>query len=252
VGGYDGLMAETVHIHGDRGDLIPAYVARPLGGGPFPGMVVIHHMPGWDEPTKEITRKFAAHGYSAICPNLHHREAPGATAPDASAAVREAGGVPDARCIGDVDAALRYLRELPTASGKVGVIGYCSGGRQSYLVACTLAFDAAIDCYGGRVAPPPEERVEGDVAPVDLTANLGCPLLGIFGVEDTNPSPEQTAGIEAALRAHAKTYAFHTYEGAGHGFFAVDRPNYRPEAVNQAWPEIWDFLGEHLAARTAG
>ena len=75
----DSLLAETIQIHGHGGDLIPAYLARPLGAGPVPGVVVIHHMPGWDRSTKEITRTFAAYGYAAICPNLHHREAPGAS-----------------------------------------------------------------------------------------------------------------------------------------------------------------------------
>jgi carboxymethylenebutenolidase len=71
---YDGMMAESVHITGDGGDEIAAYLARPLGPGPYPGVVVIHHMPGWDEGTKEITRRFATRGYVAICPHLHYRD----------------------------------------------------------------------------------------------------------------------------------------------------------------------------------
>ena len=80
------MMAETISITGDGGDQIEAYLARPLGTGPYGGVVVIHHMPGYDEGTKEITRKFAAHGYLAVCPNLHYREAPGASPDDAAAA----------------------------------------------------------------------------------------------------------------------------------------------------------------------
>src|SRR5215831_9855328 len=73
------MMAETISITGHGGDQIEAYLARPLGPGPYGGVVVIHHMPGYDEGTKEITRKFAAHGYLALCPNLYTREAPGAS-----------------------------------------------------------------------------------------------------------------------------------------------------------------------------
>ncbi len=69
----DPLLAERGTIWGHAGDPIPAYLARPLGGGPYPGIVVIHHMPGWDEATWEIVRRFAAHGYVAISPHLHHR-----------------------------------------------------------------------------------------------------------------------------------------------------------------------------------
>src|SRR5205807_339886 len=100
------------------------------GAGPYPGVVVIHHMPGWDEATKEITRRFAAHGHLAICPNLHDREAQGAGPDDAAAAVRARGGVPDERFLGDAAGAVRHLRSMPSSNGKVGVIGYCSGGRQ--------------------------------------------------------------------------------------------------------------------------
>jgi carboxymethylenebutenolidase len=242
----EGLLAETIGLRADGGDLIPAYLARPMGPGPFTGVVVIHHNPGFVEPTREITRRFAAHGYSAICPNLHHREAPNAASPaEASAAVRAAGGVPDDRCVGDVAAASAYLRDLRSNNGKIGVIGYCSGGRQSYLVACQLPFEAAIDCYGGRVAPA--ERNAGEVPPVDLTAGLNCPLLGLFGAEDQNPSPEETARIEAALKEHDKEFEFHTLENAGHAFFAVDRPNYRVDASARGWELVWDFFGRHLA-----
>ena len=103
---YEGLLAETVHIRGHNGDDVESYLARPLGAGPYGGVVVIHHMPGWDEGTKEIARTFAAQGYATIAPNLHYCAAPEASADDASAAVRAAGGVPDAQCIGDVEGAI--------------------------------------------------------------------------------------------------------------------------------------------------
>ena len=134
---YEAQLAETVLMRGLRGDRIDAYLARPLGAGPYPGVVVIHHMPGWDGPNKEITRRFAHHGFVAIVPNLHFREGK-ATPEENSASIRAAGGMPDDRTMGDVQGAINYLRELPYLNGKVGVIGYCSGGRQAYLAACTL------------------------------------------------------------------------------------------------------------------
>jgi len=209
--------------------------------------VVIHHMPGYDRSTKEIVRTFAVYGYAALCPNLFHRYAPGASSADAAAAARDAGGVPDDQCVGDVRGAVSWLRALDSSNGKVGVIGYCSGGRQAYVVACSLDVDAAIDCYGGRVVAAPEDLTPArPVSPVDLTPNLHCPLLGLFGAEDTNPSPEQTAQIEAALRANGKTYEFHTFENAGHAFFSVDRPMYRVDAAREGWKLVWDFFGRHL------
>jgi carboxymethylenebutenolidase len=244
----DAVLAETIGLRAHHGDLIPAYLARPLGDGPYPGVVVIHHMPGYDEATKEIARTFAVNGYTALCPNLHHREAPGSSPVEASQAVREAGGVPDDRCVGDVDAAARYLRDLPSSNGRVGVIGYCSGGRQAYLVACSLPFDAAVDCYGGGVVANPEQLTERTpVAPIDLTANLSCPLLGLFGAEDRRPSPEDVAAIEAELTRAGKTFEFHSYPDAGHAFFSVDRPFYRVEAALDGWQRIRDFFGRYLS-----
>ena len=245
---YEGQIAETVTLRGHQGDLIDAYLARPLGGGRLPGVVVIHHMPGWDGPTKEIARRFAHHGFATLSPNLQFREGK-ATPEENSASVRAAGGMPDDRTMGDVQGAIDYLRALPYLNGKVGVIGYCSGGRQAYLAACTLrGIDAAIDCYGGGVVAKPEELTPRQpVAPIDFTKDLQCPLLGLFGVEDTRPSPDDTAKTEAALKQHNKTYEFHTYDNAGHAFFAVDRPHYRQHAAMDGWQKVLTWFGKHLA-----
>ena len=247
------MMAETVTITGHGGDDIEAYFARPLGTGPFPGIVVIHHMPGYDRATKEMVRTFAVYGYSAICPNLFHRYAPGAKSTDAARAALEAGGVPDEQCIGDVAGALHVLRALPSSNGRVGVVGHCSGGRQAYVVAAHLDFDAAIDCYGGRVVATPEDLGPArPVAPIDMTAELRCPLLGLFGIEDSNPSPEHVARMEDELRLHGKEFEFHSFPDAGHTFFSVDRPLYRVEAAKEGWKRIWDFLDRHLGATPVG
>jgi carboxymethylenebutenolidase len=241
------LRAETLRIAGHGGDDIEAYLAQPLGDGPFGAVVVIHHLPGYDEASLEITRKFAAHGYLALCPNLYSRDAPGAAPQDAAAVVRAAGGVPDERLVGDVDGAAQYLRSVPTSNGKVGVIGFCSGGRHAFLAACRLPLDAAVDCYGAFVVEPPPADSPLKTRPVvDLAGGLSCPLLGLFGIEDRNPSPAETAALAAVLEEQGKSFEFHTMDDAGHAFFAVDRPNYRPEAANQGWPLIWGFFGRHL------
>src|SRR5450759_3300510 len=118
---YESLFAETIYLRGRQGDRIDAYLARPFGAGPYPGVVVIHHMPGWDEAHKEIARRFAHHGYVAIVPNLQFREGK-ATPEENSASIRAAGGMPDDRTMGDVQGAIDYLRSLPYVSRKVGVI----------------------------------------------------------------------------------------------------------------------------------
>lgn len=244
---YEGMLAETVSMAGANGDFIYAYFARPLGPGPFPGVVLIHHLPGWDEWYREATRRFAHHGYLALSPNLYHRAGHG-TPEDVAAKVRAAGGVPDDQALGDIAGALHLLKALPYCNGKVGVFGTCSGGRHAYLAACRVpGFDACIDCWGGRVVMRPEDLTpQQPVAPIDYTADLSCPLLGLFGEEDHSPTPEQVAVHEEALKRHGKTYEFHMYPGAGHGFFYYHRPNYRQAQAVEGWEKIWAFLGKYL------
>jgi carboxymethylenebutenolidase len=211
---YDALFAESITITGHGGDSIEAYSARPLDSAPRGGVVVIHHMPGYDIQTKEIARNFADHGYNAVVPNLYWREAPGASADDAAATARAQGGVPDDRLVGDVAGAAAYLKSLTNSDGK-----FVTGEARE----------------GTTMVPI-----------VDKTPTLSCPLLGLFGNDDQYPSPAQVDELEEALKANGKTYEFHRYDGAGHAFFAVNRPSYRPEAANDGWEKIFAFYGKYL------
>jgi carboxymethylenebutenolidase len=241
------LSAETVLLRGHGGDEVEAYLARPAGDESRSGVVVIHHAPGYDRATREMVRRFAELGYDAICPNLYWREAPGAAPAEAFATAREKGWVPDERLIGDVAGAAEYLRSLPTSNGKVGVIGYCSGGRQAVLAACNLDFDAAVDCYGAFVVGTPPEDFPLPIAGIaDQLPALRAPLLGLFGKEDTHPSPQQVAELDEILTANGKPHEFHSYDDAGHAFFAVDRPAYRVEAANDGWERIAAFYATYL------
>ena len=226
---YRGMQAGLVTFAGHNGDEIEGYLARPEDADPVGAVVVLHHMPGWDEGSIEITRKFAHHGYAALCPDLYHREGPGEA---------------------DEVAAASYLRAQSYANGKVGIIGFCSGGRQVVLCASRLDhLDAAVDCWGGRVIADADQLTEKHpVAPIDLTADLAAPLLGIFGNDDRSPSPEQVDAHEEALKAAGKTYEFRRYDGAGHGFFSVNRPGYRAEQATEAWGEVFTWFGRYLAS----
>jgi carboxymethylenebutenolidase len=253
------MLAETVRIHGHNGDEIDAYLARPLGAGPYGSVVLIHHMPGWDEASKEMARKLAFNGFVTISPDLHCRQRKetgfGYDHAKLSAYVREKGGMPDAQTLGDVEGAMNYLRSLPYANGKVGLIGFCSGGRQTFLAACRIpTVNAAVECWGGGVVARPGELTPAQpVAPIDYTKDLNCPLLGLFGNEDQRPTPAEVNLHEAELKKHGKKYEFHRYDKAGHGFFAVDRPSYRQEAAVDAWPKVFAFFRQNLqAAATNG
>jgi carboxymethylenebutenolidase len=246
------LRAKTIMFSGDGSTEIQGYAITPEGEGRAAsrgGVVVIHHLPGYDRGQKEIARHVAELGYDTVMPNLYWREGgPGVAPDDAAAAARGKGGIPDERLVGDVAGAAAYLRSLPTSNGKVGVIGFCSGGRHSVLAACNVDLDAAVDCYGAYVVgePPDSFPTKGKGLEAQLP-NLRAPLLGLFGNDDQYPSPEQVDTLEQILRDNDKTYEFHRYDDAAHAFFSPERPSYRVHAANDGWERIAAFYGKYLA-----
>lgn len=244
---YEGVLAETVTMTGANGDQINAYMARPLGEGKFPAVVLAHHMPGWDAWYRETTYKFALNGYVVITPNLYFRAGHG-TPEDVAAKVHADGGIPDEQAVGDLEGAMKHVRALDYVNGKVGIFGTCSGGRHAYLTACRVqGFDAIVDCWGGRVVMMPEQlNDKTPVSPLDYTRDLSCPILGLFGEEDSSPTPEQVRIHEEELKKHGKTYEFHMYPKAGHGFFYYHRPNYRQEQAVDGWKKVFAFLEKNL------
>jgi carboxymethylenebutenolidase len=244
--GRDGMVCEVIDITGHNGETINAYYARPTGDGPFPAMVLVHHLPGWDEFYREMTRRFAQHGYLAICPNLYGRFGFG-TPDDAAAKARGAGGVTDDQVLGDMEGAAKFLRSQSNCNGKVGIIGTCSGGRHALMCASRSSeFDAVADLWGGGVVQP-EPTPQRPKAVIDMTADLNVPLLGLFGNDDQNPSPEQVNQHEEELKKHGKNYEFHRYDGAGHGFFYYQAPAYRQEAAMDGWSKVFTFFEKNLA-----
>lgn len=248
---YEGIIAELLTIQGDKGDAIEAYSARPLGPGPFPGVIVLHHGLGFDSWSKDVAIKIARHGYAALEPNLDFRAGPGEP-DDVAARVRAAGWFPDDQVVGDVEGAVEQLRRQPYSNGKIGMIGFCSGGRYTYLSACRLkGIDAAVDFSGGDVVVDDNSKLSPKirpVAPIDLTPGISGAVLIVTGNEDTNPSPEHVNRIEAALQESGKTHELHRYDGAGHTFVATERVNYRPVQAVDVWKKIFAFYQKHLGS----
>jgi carboxymethylenebutenolidase len=247
---YRGTIAETLMYKGNNGDEGEAYYGRPTAPGKYPGVVLVHHLPGWDEWITEAVRKLALHGFATISPHLYFREGPGSP-DDLAAKARDKGGVSDDQVVGDVAGAIKFLKARPEANGKVGIIGFCSGGRHAYLAACRLnEIDACVNCWGGNVVidDPKLLTPQRPVAPIDLTAGLNCPVLGLFGNDDQNPKPEHVDRLEAKLKELGKSYDFHRYDGAGHAFFNTSRIAYRPEQAADGWAKVMTFYNKHLAA----
>ena len=247
TGDYSGMIAETRKIAGYNDDEISIYYSKPLQNGKFPSIVLIPHMPGWDEWCREAARRFTEHGYNVVCPNIYSRCGDG-TPTEVSARAREAGGVPDESVMGDTQKSIDFLREQPNSNGKVGVIGMCSGGRHTFLAACTLeGIDAAVDCWGGGVITPDEKATPSrPVSPHKYADQLSCPLLGIFGNDDKSPTPEEVNQLEEILKEKGKDYEFHRYDGAGHGIWYYDKPMYRQEQAMDSFNKVIAFFDEKL------
>jgi carboxymethylenebutenolidase len=243
-----GITSEVITYAGANRDQIHAYVTRPTGNAPAPGVVTVHHMPGWDEFYREFSDRLARHGYTVICPDLYCRYGHG-TPDDIAAKVRADGGVPDDSVVADCAAAREWLLAQPTSNGKTGIIGTCSGGRHSLLTASrTAGWNAVGDLWGGGVVARPEELTPArPVAPIDLVGGLSAPVLGLFGNDDKYPTPQQVDQLEAELKRHGKEHEFHRYDGASHGFFYYFAPMYRPEHAMDGWEKVFAFFGKQLS-----
>jgi carboxymethylenebutenolidase len=247
---YQGVLAETTTVNGYNRETIHAYIARPLGAGPFPGVVLIPHALGWTDFHKETAYKLAQIGYITVVPDIWCRVGHG-TIEDVMAKSRSDGGLPDDQVIGDVAGAGEMIKSLAISNGKVGVIGSCSGGRHTFLVGCRTKdiFAAAVECWGGNVVQSPDKLTDAQpVSPIEYTKDLSCPLLGIFGNDDQNPTPDQVNLHEQELNRLGKDYEFHRYDGAGHGFYYYHLAMYRQEQAIDAWDKILRFFDQHLSA----
>jgi carboxymethylenebutenolidase len=243
------VRAENVELKSGS-DTITGYLARPSQSGSFPGIVVIHEAFGLVEHIRDIARRFANIGYNALAPDLYARKG-GPSDPDNIETVFPVMfGKSDAESVQDLEAAAAHLRALPGATGRIGAIGFCSGGRQTLLFACSSnRVDAAVDCWGGFIqrATPDAETTPTRPKPIlDLVRQLHCPLFAVFGEEDQNPTVAHSE--ELKNRAAGKDVTTKIYKNAGHAFFADYRPSYREGPAHELWADAVDFFNRHLKA----
>ncbi len=247
TGDYSGMIAETIRFKAHEGRMIHAYHSRPLGKEKFASIVLIPHMPGWDEFCREAARRFTEHGYAVLCPDIYADYGTG-TPGEVSVKRREAGGVSDKSVMDDVQESIDFLKSQQNSNGKVGVIGMCSGGRHTFMAACLCeGVDAAVDCWGGGVIMSEDQLTEArPVSPIDYIDRLDCPLLGIFGNDDRHPDKEEVNKLEEELKKRGKNYEFHRYDGAGHGFWYYDKGMYRQQQAMDSFNITLRFFEENL------
>jgi len=221
---------------------MPLYVSVPSGAGPLPAVVVIQHQTGVDEFIQGIAQRLAEAGYVAAAPDLYHRDGPESHDDPRTRSQR----LGDRRVINDVDATVKFLQNHSAVDSKrIGIIGFCMGGRVVYLAAATNPeFKAAVTFYPGNTGRPWGRDIP---SPFERTVDMHCPIQGHFGEDDKNPSPEDREKLAAELTKHDKAHEFYAYAGAGHAFMDNTRDSFRPSAEAQAWPRTLAFLSRYLA-----
>ena len=229
-----------------NGETMEAYLTRPDGPGPFPAVIVVQEIWGVNSHIQSVTGRLPAQGYVGISPALFHREGSYTLTlyEEMDASFANLGRLTDVNILADLRAVIAYLQSLPfVQSDRIGITGFCVGGRISYLAASNLPeIKAAVNFYGGRSLV-----AFGDgKSPVEQTANITAPILGLFGGDDGNPTPEDVATIEAELKKHSKEYEFHSYPGCGHGFHCDERSSYRREAAMDAWGKAVGWFDKYL------
>lgn len=234
-----GTRWDTLKVDGND---MKTLLAEPDGKGPHPGVVVVMGRTGIDTALQEQVADLGTHGFVAIAPDMFHREDP--DAPDFDTANTR---VLDDNIEKDVNTAIKYLREHTTVrGGPVGIVGFCMGGRISYLMAVrNREIQAAAVFYGGGIMQP---RGEGP-APYEQSSQITCPIIGFFGLDDTNPSPEDVKQIDAELTRLKKPHEFHSYKGAGHAFMGKGRGSYREHAALDAWPKALTWFDRYLSQK---
>jgi carboxymethylenebutenolidase len=225
------------------GNPMRLYVSAPAGSGPFPALLVMQHQGGVDKFIQQITERLALDGYIAAAPDLYHRDGPDCT----DDIVTRRSRLSDRRIINDIAAAVNFIQgHGAVANDRLGVIGFCMGGRLALLSAsANPAFKAAVAFYPGNTF-----RAWGrDIpSPFERTGDICCPVQGHFGADDANPSPDDMAKLDAELNKLSKPHEFHSYPNAGHAFMDNTKESYRRQADEVSWPRTLEFLGRHLKA----
>ena len=242
-----GITAYDLTVRGYNGDPAPAYVARPSEGGPHPGLLLVHGIHGYEEHMKDMARRYAALGYAAIVPALYSRDGFLAVVEEADLDLaRDAlAGRPNAQTVGDLQGGLDFLRASPHVGERIGLVGFCSGGRLGLVFASSSGarLDVFVNFYSNALFQP---TLVNPSPPGELAVGLSCPMLALFGDDDANPSPDDVARLRGILEQSGKTFEFVSYKGAGHAFMSDTRESYRPEAAQMAWGRCLEWLSKYL------
>jgi carboxymethylenebutenolidase len=242
-----GLTAGEVRIPVADGE-IPAYRAMPASGGPFPVVLVVQEIFGVHEYIRDVCRRLAKEGYMAIAAELYARQGNVATMTDVQEIIAKVvSKVPDAQVMSDLDAVVAFAKASGSGdSARLGITGFCWGGRITWLYAAhSPQLKAGVAWYGRLVG---NEGPQTPRHPVDLAQELKAPVLGLYGGADNGIPVDTVERMRAACKTAGKTCEFEIYPEAGHAFHADYRPSYRPDAAKDGWDRMLARFRAHGVA----
>ena len=224
------------------GSEMDMYAALPDGSGPHPAVVIAFHVGGLDDFDRKMADQLAEAGFVAVVPDLFHRFSKEVMD---GPRLDRLGHLKDADIIADMNAAVDFLTANSAINDdRIGVTGFCMGGRIAWLMAASnQTFKCTVPFYGGNIMG---NWGPGDT-PFSMANNINCPMLFHFGGEDGNPSVADRDTFDAELKRLGKDFEFHTYDGAGHAFMDHTNPDrYHEASAAAAWPRTIDFFNNHL------
>jgi carboxymethylenebutenolidase len=237
-------MATTVTVTTPDGDMA-MYDVEPEGESRA-AVIVVQEAFGVNPHIEDVTRRLAAVGYRAVAPHFFHRTGdPVIAYGDFDKVMPQMGALSEVGILSDVDTAIAYLEKAGFAPSGIGVVGFCMGGTVAFLASVRRLLGAGVTFYGGGIA----EGRFGAPALVDLAPELQTPWLGLFGDEDQGIPVEQVEALRRAVAAVPVDAEIVRYAGAGHGFHCDQRPDYHPEAAQDAWKRALAWFEEHLGGR---
>jgi carboxymethylenebutenolidase len=226
---------------------IPAYRAAPASGRSFPVVLVVQEIFGVHEHIKDVCRRFAKLGYLAVAPELYARQGDVSKLTDFNEIRKIVAKVPDAQVMADLDATSAWAKRSGKGdTAKLGITGFCWGGRIVWLYAAhSPQLKAGVAWYGRLVGDPSELTPKH---PVDLAASLKAPVLGLYGGADQGIPNETVERMRQALKAANKPSEIILYPDTPHGFHADYRPQYRKEQAQEGWKRLLDWFKKHGVA----
>jgi len=231
----DGLDVGDATIRVADGEM-PGYYARPKGKANPPVVMVAMEIFGLHEYIKDVTRRLAKLGAFAVAPNYYYRKGDLTRVTDMKELIPLVNAKPDAELLSDLDATVAWARAQGGDTGRLGIIGFCRGGRTVWEYAAhSPALKAGVAFYGPVVDAP---NPLWPKSPTQLAPEMKAPVLGLYGEADTGISVFQVEAMQAALAENKKTAEFKIYPDAPHGFHADYRPSYRKDAAEDAWNQL--------------